>query len=103
MSGGTARIGTFWHHTPSTGSPSLNSEPETTTAYAARLPAPEYSRVPAHTSTIARLMDPLEYSRYPRQLVAANPELTEQLDPSKNLASPPQPTQPFLPDRPRAP
>src|SRR5258708_2568105 len=85
MSGGTARIGTFWHHTPSTGSPSLNSEPETTTAYAARLPAPEYSRVPAHTSTIARLMDPLEYSRYARQLVAAKPELSEELERSKDL------------------
>src|SRR5258708_4680800 len=99
MSGGTARIGTFWHHTPSTGSPSLNSEPETTTAYAARLPAPEYSRVPAHTSTIARLMDPLEYSRYARQLVAAKPELSEELERSKDLGWTREAMEAFLRER----
>src|SRR5256885_236347 len=45
-------------------------------------PAPTRGR--AHAPTIARLMDPLEYSRYARQLVAARPELREELERAKD-------------------
>src|SRR5256885_1982422 len=45
-------------------------------------PAP--ARGWAHAPTIARLMDPLEYSRYARQLVAARPELREELERAKD-------------------
>src|SRR6266581_3146296 len=49
--------------------------------FASARPAPVRSR--AHAPTIARLMDPLEYSRYARQLVAARPELREELERAK--------------------
>src|SRR5204862_4998431 len=42
------------------------------------------SRVPARATTIAQLMDPLEFSRYARQLVAARPELCEELERSND-------------------
>ena len=38
----------------------------------------------ARTTTIARLMDPLEYSRYAQQLIAARPELREELERAKD-------------------
>src|SRR5881296_2841185 len=41
---------------------------------------PTPARGQAHAPTIPRLMDPLEYSRYARQLVAARPELREELE-----------------------
>src|SRR5206468_2939114 len=43
-------------------------------------PSAQPARGQARASTIARLMDPLEYSRYARQLVAARPELREELE-----------------------
>ena len=43
-------------------------------------PQVQYAADCARTTTIAPLMDPLEYSRYARQLVAARPELREELE-----------------------
>src|SRR5947208_4337859 len=45
---------------------------------------PTPARGQAHAPTIPRLMDPLEYSRYARQLVAARPELREELERAKD-------------------
>src|SRR5881296_1846552 len=45
---------------------------------------PTPARGQAHAPTIPRLMDPLEYSRYARQLIAARPELREELERAKD-------------------
>src|SRR6266446_4817395 len=50
----------------------------------ASTPPAQPARGQAHAPTIVRLMDPLEYSRYARQLVAARPELREELERSKD-------------------
>ena len=50
-------------------------------------------------TTIARLMDPLEYSRYARQLVAARPELREELERWKDSAWTRDAMQAFLRER----
>src|SRR5437899_9861417 len=50
----------------------------------ASTPPVQPARDQAHAPTIARLMDPLEFSRYARQLVAARPELREELERSND-------------------
>src|SRR5258708_11103836 len=60
-------------------------------------PAPTRGR--AHAPTIARLMDPLEYSRYARQLVAARPELREELERAKDSGWAREAMQAFLSER----
>src|SRR5882762_6097491 len=62
-------------------------------------PAPARSRVWARTTTIAPLMDPLEFSRYARQLVAARPELREELERSRGSGWTREAMQAFLRER----
>src|SRR6267378_5930245 len=62
-------------------------------------PAPARSRVWACTTTIAPLMDPLEFSRYARQLVAARPELREELERSRGSGWTREAMQAFLRER----
>src|SRR6266704_4564685 len=57
------------------------------------------SRAPARATTIAQLMDPLEYSRYARQLVAARPELREELERAKDSGWTREAMQAFLRER----
>ena len=47
-------------------------------------PQVQYAADCARASTIAPLMDPLEFSRYARQLIAARPELREELERAKD-------------------
>src|SRR5256885_9830643 len=60
-------------------------------------PAP--TRGWAHAPTIARCMDPLDYSRYARQLVAARPELREELERAKDSGWTREAMQAFLRER----
>src|SRR5439155_19994464 len=57
------------------------------------------ARGQAHAPTIARLMDPLEYSRYARQLVAAKSELREELVRAKDSGWTREAMQAFLRER----
>src|SRR5436309_15885886 len=60
---------------------------------------PTPARGQAHAPTIPRLMDPLEYSRYARQLVAARPELREELERAKDSGWTREAMQAFLRER----
>src|SRR5882762_9990151 len=62
-------------------------------------PAPARSRVWARTTTIAPLMDALEFSRYARQLVAGRPELREELERSRGSGWTREAMQAFLRER----
>src|SRR5437763_399445 len=60
---------------------------------------PSPARGQARASTIAPLMDPLGYSRYARQLVAARPELREELVRAKDSGWTREAMQAFLRER----
>src|SRR5438309_5633258 len=62
----------------------------------ASTPPAQPARGQAHAPTIARLMDPLEYSRYARQLVAARPELHDELERAKDSGCTREAMQSFL-------
>src|SRR5256885_2801089 len=59
----------------------------------------QQERVRVRTTTIAPLMDPLEYSRYARQLVAAKTELRVELERAKDAGWTREAMQAFLRER----
>src|SRR6267378_3124246 len=65
----------------------------------ASTPPAQPARGQAHAPTIAQLMDPLEYSRCARQLVAARPELREELERAKDSGWTREAMQAFLRER----